>query len=166
MQVIVFNSIDTILNGFQYKNDNIQLLFSIRILDECIDVPSCDSIFITYLSQSKIRTIQRLRRCIQIDMKNKCKMGNVFIWYNQYDDLLNTSSGLKEYDSMFRDMIKMSENNFYGEQEKESLVMKDIESIKNYLIDVREFKNLSWTEKSNILRDFILFKSFTVKNYS
>ena len=73
---------------------------------------------------------------------------------------------------MFRDKIKMSENNFYGEQEKESLVMKDIESIKNYSIDVREFKDLSWMEKSNILCDFILFKSFpkgvsiTVKNYS
>ena len=70
---------------------------------------------------------------------------------------------------MFRDKIKMSENNFYGEQEKESLVMKDIESIKNYLIDVREFKNLSWMEKSNILCDFILFKSFPFlalhKNY-
>ena len=73
---------------------------------------------------------------------------------------------------MFRDMIKMSENNFYGEQEKESFVIKDVESIKNYLIDVREFKNLSWMEKSNILSDFILFKSFPkgvsiiVKNYS
>ena len=67
---------------------------------------------------------------------------------------------------MFRDKIKMRENNFYGEREKESFVIKDVESIKNYLIDVREFKNLSWTEKSNILCDFILFKSFTVKNYS
>ena len=105
-------------------------------------------------------------------MKNKYKLGNVYIWCNQYDEILNTSSGLKEYDSMFRDKIKMSENNFYGEQEKESLVMKDIESIKNYSIDVREFKDLSWMEKSNILCDFILFKSFpkgvsiTVKNYS
>ena len=34
---------DHILNDFQYKNDKIQLLFSIRILDECIDIPSCDS---------------------------------------------------------------------------------------------------------------------------
>ena len=76
MQVIVFNSIDTILNDFQYKNDNIQLLFSICILDECIDVPSCDSIFITYLSQSKIRSIQRLCRCIRIDMKNKSRSDN------------------------------------------------------------------------------------------
>ena len=61
---------ESILNNFQYKNEKIQLLFSIRILDECIDVPSCDSIFITYPSQSKIRTIQRLCRCIRIDKKN------------------------------------------------------------------------------------------------
>ena len=55
-----------ILNDFSNDN-NIQLLFSVRILDECIDIPSCDSIYITYPSQSKIRTIQRLCRCIRLD---------------------------------------------------------------------------------------------------
>ena len=87
-------------------------------------------------------------------------MGNVYIWYNQYDDLLNTSSGLKEYDSMFRDMIKMSENNFYGEQEKESFVIKDVESIKNYLIDVREFKDLSWMENQIFFVILYYLKAF------
>ena len=99
---------ESILNNFQYKNEKIQLLFSIRILDECIDVPSCDSIFITYPSQSKIRTIQRLCRCIRIDKMNQFKVGNVYIWCNQYDEISSTLSGLKEYDSMFRDKIKMN----------------------------------------------------------
>ena len=61
---------------------------------------------------------------------------------------------------MFRDMIKMSENNFYGEQEKESLVMKDIESIKNYLIDVREFKDLSWMENQIFFVILYYLKAF------
>ena len=157
MEVIVFNSIDTVLNDFQYKNDNIQLWLSICILDECIDVPSCDSIFITYLSQSKIRTIQRLCRCIRIDMKNKHKIGNVYIWCNQLDDLFDKK---KEYDSMFRDKIKMSENNFYGEREKWSFVIKDVESIKNYLIDVREFKDLSWMENQIFFVILYYLKAF------
>ena len=56
---------------FQYKMDKIQLLFIIRLVDECIDVSSGYSIFITYPSQRKIRTIQRLCRCIRIDKLNK-----------------------------------------------------------------------------------------------
>ena len=76
MQIV--KSRDNILNYFRYKNDKIQLLFSIRIqllffLDERIDVPSCDSIFITYPSQSEIRTIKQLCRSIRIDIKNKYK---------------------------------------------------------------------------------------------
>ena len=86
-----------ILKKFADSNER-QLLFSIRILDECIDIPKCDSIFITYPSKSKIRTIQRLCRCIRIDKTNKFKIGNIYIWCNQYDDILETLSGIKEYD--------------------------------------------------------------------
>ena len=93
-------------------------------------------------------------------MKNKYKIGNVHICCNQYDEILNTSSGLKEYDSMFRDKIKMSENNFYGEREKWSFVIKDVESIKNYLIDVREFKDLSWMENQIFFVILYYLKAF------
>lgn len=47
---------EKILNDFE-NNSKIQLLFSIRILDECIDIPTCDSIYITYETSCKIRTI-------------------------------------------------------------------------------------------------------------
>ena len=54
----------------------------------------------------------------------------MYIWCNQYDEILNTFSGLKEYDSLSRDKIKiisLSENYFYGGREKISLVINDIE---------------------------------------
>jgi superfamily II DNA or RNA helicase len=88
------------------KNNKIQLLFSVRILDECIDIPSCDSIYITYPSESKIRTIQRLSRCIRILKSNPYKMANIYIWCNDYHEILNTLSGIKEYDMFFKDKIK------------------------------------------------------------
>ena len=90
-------------------------------------------------------------------MKNKHKIGNVYIWCNQLDDLFDKK---KEYDSMFRDKIKMSENNFYGEREKWSFVIKDVESIKNYLIDVREFKDLSWMENQIFFVILYYLKAF------
>ena len=77
------------------NNNNIQILFSVRILDECIDIPKCDSIYITYPSKSKIRTIQRLCRCIRIDKLNKFKQGNIYIWCTEYDEILDTLSGIK-----------------------------------------------------------------------
>jgi superfamily II DNA or RNA helicase len=66
-----------ILNEFATKS-SIQLLFSVRILDECVDIPSCDSIFITYPTKSKIRTIQRMSRATRLNPLNKYKKANVF----------------------------------------------------------------------------------------
>ena len=45
-------------------------LCSVQILNECIDIPECDSIFITYASKSRIRNIQRLCRANRKDKKN------------------------------------------------------------------------------------------------
>ena len=145
---------ESILQQFQFRNDHIQLLFSIRILDECIDVPSCDSIFITYPSQSKIRTIQRLCRCIRIDKKNPFKVGNVYIWCNQYDEILTTLAGLKEYDATFRDKIKLNVVDFYGKTQSVELVLQDTHSIKEYFIGVKEFKEVAWDQKLEALRTF------------
>lgn len=68
-----------ILNNFT-SNKSRQLLFSVRILDECVDIPCCDSIFITYPTKSKIRTIQRLNRATRLNPSNKFKKANIFLW--------------------------------------------------------------------------------------
>jgi superfamily II DNA or RNA helicase len=69
-----------ILDNFSHS-DKVQLLFSVRILDEGIDIPSCDSIFITYTTQNKLRTLQRLNRCTRIDKMNPDKIGNIFDYF-------------------------------------------------------------------------------------
>ena len=58
------NSREWKLDVFQKTNRKCVIL-SVKILDECIDVPKCDSIYITYPSESKIRTIQRMCRCMR-----------------------------------------------------------------------------------------------------
>ena len=142
-----------ILDNFK-SDDRIQLLFSIRILDECIDIPTCDSIFITYPSQSKIRTIQRLSRCIRINKRNKFKKGNIYIWCDQYDQILNTLSGLKEYDIFFKDKIKINEIAHYRKSINELIIM-DNQLITNYLVGIKEFKQLTWNDKLTELKTFI-----------
>ncbi len=142
-----------ILNNFS-NSDKIQLLFSVRILDECIDIPSCDSIYISYPCKNKIRIIQRLSRAIRIDPNNKFKIANIFIWCDEYDKILNTLSSIKEYDLFFKDKIKIVETNFYGDSDKKN-IEKDIELISKFIIGIKEFKILSWDEKLKKVEKYI-----------
>ena len=148
-----FNNRTKILNDFEINN-KLQLLFSIRILDECIDIPSCDSIYITYPSQSKIRTIQRLSRCIRIDKNNKFKIGNIFIWCNEYDKILETLSGIKEYDVFFKDKIYLNETNFYNKSNKIDF-NKDKKLIEKYILGIKEFKQYTWNDKFKQVKKYI-----------
>ena len=136
------------------KSNKIQLLFSVRILDECIDIPSCDSIYITYPTKSKIRTIQRLSRCIRIDKNNQFKIGNIYIWCDEYDKILDTLSGIKEYDLFFNDKIKINETNQYGSNNKED-ILNDIKLIEKYILGIKEFKHISWDEKLEWVKKYI-----------
>ena len=139
----------------KFEDDiKIQLLFSIRILDECIDIPKCDSIYITYPSQSKIRTIQRMCRCIRTNKNNGYKVGNVYIWCDEYDKILETLSGIKEYDLFFKDKIKINETDFYGEKKSEGIEV-DNKLIEKYVLGIKEFRVLSWEEKLDYVKKYI-----------
>jgi superfamily II DNA or RNA helicase len=144
---------EDILSEFTTSN-NIYLLFSIRILDECIDIPSCDSIFITYPTKSKIRTIQRLSRCIRTNKLNLYKIGNIYIWTDEYDKILDTLSGIKEYDMFFKDKIKLNIVGFYDNDIKEG-VKTDDKLIENYIMGVKEFRFISWTDKLDMVKKYI-----------
>ena len=87
----VSNCVDTILsvdNAKQRKDKMKQFIdcngyafiCSVDILNECIDIPECDSIFITYTSQSHIRNIQRLCRANRLNRKNPYKVASIFLW--------------------------------------------------------------------------------------
>ena len=147
------NNRTDILNKFQSSN-KIYLLFSVRILDECIDIPACDSIYIANPPSSKIRTIQRLCRCIRKDKNNPNKIGNIFIWCNEYESILETLSGLKEYDTVFKDKINLIENNFYGKSDNK-ILLSDKKLINNYLIGVKEYRYISWTNRLEQVKKYI-----------
>lgn len=130
------------------KSQNISLLFSVRILDECIDVPSCDSIYITYSGENKIRTIQRMCRCVRIDKNNRFKVGNVYIWCNEYNSILQTLSGIKDYDEDFKNKVKINPINFYNKSKKE-VVNQDNKLIEKYIIGIKEYKERNFYDTLN-----------------
>ena len=146
---------DKILDNFVSNDMSKQLLFSVRILDECIDIPQCDSVYLTYPSESKIRTIQRICRSTRINKQNPHKISNVFVWCNEYHEILQTLSGIKEYDIFFKDKINLVKTNFYGKTEPKEYE-KDIKLVENYVLGVKEFKQMTWEEKLKELEDWIV----------
>ena len=145
-----------ILDAFA-SSSRIELLFSVRILDECIDIPSCDSIYITYPTKSKIRTIQRIMRCTRTVRDNKYKVGHVFIWCAEYDSILETLGGIKEIDISFADKVKI---NAVGQfqtrgQSVSTGVINDCTEIKKLVIGVKEYRFVSWHEKLDMVKQYI-----------
>jgi len=135
----------------------VELLFSVRILDECIDIPCCDSIYITYPSKSKIRTIQRLMRCTRTISGNKYKVGQVFIWCSEYDSVLDTLGGIKEIDSSFADKVMINEVGQFrgrGASVNKSFT-QDCAEVKKVLIGVKEFRYQNWYEKLEMVKKYI-----------
>jgi superfamily II DNA or RNA helicase len=147
-----------VLKIFAENNNTIQLLFNIRILNECIDIPTCDSIYISYPPKNKITTIQRINRATRIDNKNPFKIANIYIWCDEYEDILETLSSIKEYDETFKDKIKININNFYNNQSEKDIIFieKNIKTIETYKISVKEFKILTWDEKLKLVEDYII----------
>ena len=145
---------EKILNVFESSN-KIELLLSIRICDECIDIPACDSVYITYPSSCKIRTIQRLCRCIRTDKNNKFKIGNIFLWCNEYDKILNILSGIKEYDVLFKNKISVLETNFMNKKEIDEKFIEDEKLIEKYILDIKEFRQYTWQERLEMVKQYI-----------
>jgi superfamily II DNA or RNA helicase len=75
-----------ILNDFQQNNARLSILTSVRILDEAIDIPRCDGIYMLRVSKNKeswARTVQRMSRSNRIDPDNPHKKSSVFLWLDQ-----------------------------------------------------------------------------------
>ena len=86
----------------------IKILTNVRILDEAIDVPRCDSIFIAKIGESSIRAAQRLGRAIRIDPNNVSKRAAVFVWSeaDNWNDSLPALQLLKEQDPDFHAKVR------------------------------------------------------------
>ena len=154
------NSRNEILNKFS-TFDGYAILCSVAILDECIDIPQCDSIFISYPSESKIRNIQRLSRANRKDKNNIHKISKVFLWCDEYNEISVFISQLKEFDENFREdkvCIMNIDGNKGGILERNK---KDYEGLykklDDIIVSIRKFGYGidSWKKNLQELKEFI-----------
>jgi superfamily II DNA or RNA helicase len=124
--------------------DGISILCSVGILDECIDIPECDSVYITYECKSKITIVQRISRALR---KKGNKTAKILVWCKNIGEIKKLVSAIKEIDENIANKIKYVSygKNFIKDiernQEQKIYVHKyngEIKNIKKYDI---EFKN-------------------------
>lgn len=136
------------------------LICSVNILDECIDVPSCDSIFITYPSDSKIKNIQRLCRANRKNKFNLHKIANIFLWCDEHKNIGNFLANLKEFDDNFTEhkVVIMNYDEKNGgilERNKDSKIQYD--NLDDFVISVKKlgYGIDSWKKNLEELKEFI-----------
>jgi superfamily II DNA or RNA helicase len=123
----------------EFKKNKKCVLLSIKILDECVDISICDSIYITNPTENKVRTIQRMNRCTRKDANNPNKIGHIYMWCDEYKSILETLSSLKEYDIDYHTKLSVQRTTL-NRIKNEKDIVKDEESIKKYIIGIKEFR--------------------------
>jgi superfamily II DNA or RNA helicase len=95
--------LDAFLGG-----DGFRILTSVRILDEAVDLPACDSVFITTVGDksSDIRFFQRAQRGGTLDPKNPNKRNHIFLWAEGWESCVGALSMLREADPEFHRKVR------------------------------------------------------------
>jgi len=111
-----------IMDGFQTaRTHDLYIITSVRILDEAVDIPACDSEFITYVGDrsSDIRTVQRLQRGGRLNPEQPFKKNHLFIWAADMAPAINTLTWLREADVNFHKKIRLMNGNYDGTERAE-----------------------------------------------
>ena len=101
----------TRLRDFQSDLDaQFYLLTSVRILDEAVDIPKCDSVFVTTVGEhsSDIRMMQRAMRGSTVDPSNPSKHNQIILWATGWEQCVNSLDGIRAADPEFHKKIHVS----------------------------------------------------------
>ena len=95
-------------------NSVFRILASVRILDEAVDVPRCDSVFITKVGEasSDIRMMQRAMRSGRLDPENPNKKNNIFLWADGWEKCIKPLELLREADPEFHKKVRIIDSDY------------------------------------------------------
>ena len=130
---------------------------SVNILNECIDVPSVDTIYITYNCVSKISCIQRMSRAMRISKSNYNKIANVLLYCNEFSDVLTFISAIKEVDDDFKEKIRFLEcsNKIYKNSKIQEINTELNIQYKKQIIGIVEYRGFNWNNILDKVKKYI-----------
>jgi hypothetical protein len=137
------------------------ILFSVHTLDECIDIPKCDSVYITYKVVNPINIIQRVSRCLRV-YENKGKSG-IFLWCNKYREIKLVYNLLEDFNINISQKISKENLTISNYLNK---VIFDNDEIKKDILEQIEYKNeINLNNNELDLINFIKNKSPDIPDY-
>ena len=129
-----------VAEAFQAGQDEVyHVLTSVRILDEAVDIPRCDSVFITNIGErsSDIRMMQRSQRSSTKDPKNPSKHNNIILWADGWEKCVGALDLLREADPEFHKKVRIADCNY----DKSGDVAR-IESVKEEAIEFGKWDSM------------------------
>lgn len=147
----------TIINKFKQEKYKLSIILSVHTLDECIDIPECDSVYFTYDVKNPINIIQRMCRSMRI-YENKIKSG-IFVWCENYKNIKNIKDAIFKYDNnlLLKLRLKTNDINLKNRIIKQYFIEKN-NDIQKIQID---YNNDRFTN----LRKFILNKKIIPEEF-
>jgi superfamily II DNA or RNA helicase len=142
-----------ILDDFNNSN-KINILLSVHILDEAIDIPSCNSIYMTYVSSSKIKNIQRMSRAMRYQNN---KIAKIFLFCKDIDESISYISSIREYDTDFIKKINYLEVSDKIKSKKERLQIsnENVEENKIKILGIKLYRSENWNEMLEKVKKYI-----------
>lgn len=144
------------LNNFN-NSEITSFLCSVNILNECIDIPKCNSIYVTYNCKSKISCIQRMCRAMRIDNKKSKKIAKILLFCNEIDEVLTYISAIKELDLDFGEKINYLEccNELRKTAEIDAETKRLNKLYKQKIIGIKEYQGFNWNNMLVKLEKYI-----------
>jgi superfamily II DNA or RNA helicase len=143
----------TIIDKFKQEKYKLSMILSVHTLDECIDIPECDSIYFTSDVKNPINIIQRMCRSMRI-YENKIKSG-IFVWCNNYKNIKNIKKTILENDDNLQFKINIKNKKSLKENIEKIFTKKNIDkNIKNNnSFNIYDNKNINDSANKTIDND-------------
>jgi superfamily II DNA or RNA helicase len=122
---------EELLNEFQSGSDDVyHIMTSVRILDEAVDIPRCDSEFLASVGENSsiIRFMQRCQRGSTKDPSNPNKHNNIILWADGWEKCTDALELLREADPEFHKKIRIVNTSYnkQGNKEQETILSSKV----------------------------------------
>lgn len=156
------------INSFKSSN-KVSILLNIHILDEGIDIPECDSIFVIQPNDNILNLVQRMCRCNRItEYKTKC---NMLLWcgekkINKILNYISDKTNNELNNKIFKFDIKKNEINKYKinlNTDNKNYINNNVSNnsdIINFKDFLKKYSNLN----NEFIDDFYNIYDFNINN--
>ena len=114
-----------IIQEFSSNGLRISVIASVRILNEGVDIPECDSIMLTRTAMTEITAVQRLSRANRKTRYNPNKVANAFIYCDDVDSGAGVLTTLKYDDPEFLSKIRLISANYDTKPDAAAVAKKE-----------------------------------------